>query len=360
MALREKIETVRVNMISQWQNILIQISLHLNKPLNKPTSIIFNLTSSCVLRCKHCDIWKNPPTKHLSYQESKVLIDKLYSWLGSCYIFFTGGEPLMNKDLPKIVGYANRKGILSHINSSAVLINDKVAQKFLDNHLFAISISIDGSTKKSHDYLRGRTGTFDRAVQAIKYLQELPSSQKPKIYINTVMMKDNIKELESLVKFATKHNTDGIMFQCLLPNLAAKGKQITHQENPLWPKTNEMVRVLKKLIKLSKSDKIILTSPEDLELAIQYYQNPHFLDSITCAAGINNFIIDHNGDVRLCFKFDPIGNLFKESPTEIWWGKKAQAQRPIIRRCKQNCKIIACNKADTKRIKTTLFTKLFG
>ena len=360
MNIIRKIKTTAVDLSLLWQNSLIKYSLHLNKPLNKPTSVIFNLTPNCILRCKQCDIWKNPPAKHLSYKNSKILIDKIHSWLGSYYIFFSGGEPLMNKELPKMMKYAHKKGMLSHVHSSAVLIDDKVAQSLLDNHLFAINISLDGSTAKTHDRLRGRVGTFNRAVKAIKHLQELPSSQKPRIYINTVMMKDNIKELESLVKFATKHNTDGITFQCLLPNLAAKGKQVAHQKNPLWPETDKIVRVLKKLIKLSRKKKIVLSSPEDLELAIRYYENPDYVDSITCAAGINNFIIDHLGNVRLCFGYPPIGNLYKETAVDIWWGKKSQRQRRIIRKCKQKCKIIPCNITDTRRIKTTLKSNIFG
>ncbi|RLI47829.1 hypothetical protein DRO61_07350, partial [Candidatus Bathyarchaeota archaeon] len=327
MNLIRKAKTTKNNLSAQWQNILIKTSLNLDKPLNKPTSVIFDLTPNCVLRCKQCDIWKNPPVKHLSYQKSKVLIDKIHSWLGESYVFFTGGEPLMNQDLPKIIKYAHKKGILSHINSAATLINDKVAQKLLDNHLFAISISLDGSIPKTHDYLRGRTGTYNRAVQAIEHLQKLPSSKKPKIYINTVMMKDNVKELEELIKFASQQKTDGISFQCLLPNLGSKNSQLSPVTNPLWPETGEMVETIKRIMKLSKSNKIVLTSPDDLNLAIQYYKDPHVLDSMTCAAGINNFIIDHLGDVRLCFEYSPIGNLFKESPAKIWWSKKSQKQR---------------------------------
>lgn len=350
MNLQRKIKLAQIDVSTWWQDILIHSSLNLKKPLNKPTSIIFNLTPNCVLRCRQCDIWKNPPERHLSFDEAKIIINRLHSWLGNCYIFFTGGEPLMNKDLPKIIGYAYSLGIISHINSNASLLDKPMAKKLVENHLYAISISLDGATAKTHDYLRGVPGTYDKALKAIRYLQELPLA--PNIYINTVMMKQNISELEKLIKIAKKYNTKGISFQCLLPNLGPNGNILMTKDNPLWPEKNKITAILKKIIKTGKSEPIIITPKTDLETAIRYYQKPNIFSRQPCAAGVNNFIIDHQGNVRLCFAFPTIGNILKDTPQNIWWSKLAQGQRNHIRNCRQSCKIIVCNKADTRRNKT--------
>ncbi|HWS48756.1 MAG TPA: radical SAM protein [Candidatus Methanoperedens sp.] len=350
MNLPKKIKLAQIEVSTWWQDMLIHASLNLKKPLNKPTSIIFNLTPNCVLKCRQCDIWKNPPEKHLTFNEAKIIIDRLHSWLGNCYIFFTGGEPLMNKDLPKIIGYAYSLGIISHINSNATLLDKPMAKKLVENHLYAISISIDGATAKTHDYLRGVPGTYGKAIKAIKYLQETPS--KPYIYINTVMMKQNVAELEKLIKIAKKNETNGISFQCLLPNLGPNSSTHMSKNNPLWPQKSKITAVLKKIIKTTKSEPIIITSHSDLKTAIRYYQNPNMFSRQPCAAGVNNFIIDHQGNIRLCFGFPIIGNILKDTPQTIWWSKTAQTQRDHIRNCRQSCKIIVCNKADTRRNKT--------
>lgn len=350
MNLKRKIKSLEINLSTWWQDILIQASLNSDKPLNKPTSIIFNLTPNCVLKCRQCDIWRNPPEKHLTLSEGKIIIDRLHEWLGSAYIFFTGGEPLMNKDLPKIIGYAYSKGIISHINSNATLLDKAMAKKLTDNHLFAISISIDGATPKTHDYLRGVPGTFDRAIKGIEYLQSF--SNPPSIYINTVIMKNNVRELSKLVALAKKHHTNGISFQCLLPNLGKLSTQKTLKNNPLWPDKTVVSTALKKIIKEGESNPIILSTKQDLKNDIKYYRNPNITNHGVCAAGINNFIIDHKGEVHLCFNFPTIGNIIQEKAQDIWWGKKAQSQRKLIRSCQKNCKIIVCNKADTRRKKT--------
>ena len=353
MNLINKIKFIKINLSNWWQEILIGTSIKSDKPLNKPTSIIFDLTPNCILKCRQCDIWRNSPEKHLSYDDAKNIIDKLHAWLGNFYLFFTGGEPLMNKDLPEIIGYAYSKGIISHINSNASLISKDLAKKLSDNHLHAISISLDGALPKTHDYLRGVPGTFNKAIKAIKLLHEV--SQVPKIYINTVIMKNNVNELHNLIKLAENHKTDGITFQCLLPNLGAHSTQTTLLGNPLWPKNNHVIKVLNKIIDEKMSHPIILSSTEDLKTTIDYYKNPNTVNNKICAAGINNFIINHLGDVFLCFQFPKIGNIIDSEPKKIWWNKNAQLQRQHIRKCQKNCKIIVCNKTDTRRNTTVAF-----
>lgn len=336
-----------------WDGYLIRFSASLSKPLNKPTSIIINLTPNCVLRCKQCDIWKNPPARHLSLSDAQIIIDKVRSWLGPSYIFFAGGEPLLNPELPQMIKYAYKKGILSHVNSNAVLIDEKKARELYSSHLFAISISLDGAIPQTHDYLRGKPGTFDKVIQAIKLLQK-QGTRSPSIYLNTVMMKDNVGELESLVHLAKSNNTKGITFQCLLPNLGSADSNTSPDQNPLWPKVKDITQVLKRIAHMAITEPLILTRPEQLTTAINYYQDPHCLDSLPCAAGINNFIIDHLGNVRLCFGYPPIGNLLKDEPKNIWWSEEAQKQRSQIRACKQGCKVFLCNQSDLRRTQTAI------
>lgn len=349
----QKIDNRLNNLKLAWEGNLIKLSQSLDKPHNKPTSIIINLTPNCVLRCRQCDIWKNAPAQHLNLNDAKTILDKLRGWLGPTYVFFAGGEPLMNKQLPQMIGYAYKIGILSHVNSNAVLINQSVAQKLCDNRMFAISISLDGANHSTHDYLRGQAGTFDKVIKAIKLLQNQEDGS-PSIYLNTVMMKDNVDELSALVQLAKDLRTQGITFQCLLPNLGSADTEISPDKNPLWPKTKDITDALRRIIKIARSEPLVLTRPAQLKTAINYYKDPHFLDSITCAAGINNFIIDHQGDVRLCFGFPPIGNILTDSPANIWWSKEAQRQRSQIRSCRQSCKVILCNQSDLRRTQTAL------
>lgn len=331
-----------------WYFVLSRLSVVLNYPLGKPTSVMFNITPNCVLKCKHCDIWRNKSEKQITFDEAKKIIDNLYNWLGPFYFFFTGGEPLINKDLPKMLRYCHSLGINTHVNSNASLITDVLAKELVNSHLSAISISIDGAKPETHDLLRGVKGTHKKAINAIRLLNKYKKNRKsPTILINTVIMRPNLDELVDLASLSLSEKTDGITYQCLLPNFG-----IIHDSNDnlnLWPEKKRVIKTLNRVIKFIPKNKIVLSTPQFLESAIQYYTNPNYINTLKCTAGINSFIVDHKGGVRLCFQYPLIGNIFKQKSQDLWKNAIAQKQRQIIKNCTQPCKIMACNRIDNQR-----------
>jgi MoaA/NifB/PqqE/SkfB family radical SAM enzyme len=329
--------------------LLLRLSTKLSRPLNLPTAITINVTPNCFLKCIQCDLWKTTPEKHISLQNGQKIIDRLSNWLGPHYLFFTGGEPLLNPNLTQIISYAQSKQINCHLNSNGSLIDENIAQKLATAKLTAISISLDGSTAKLHDKFRGVPHTFAKATTAIKLLQKY-SKSKMKIYINTVIMSSNIDDLSNIALLAQKMKIDNVNFQTLLPNLGTNWHQSNLSKIPLWPHPIKVNKNVDKLIKLKKQyPNLINNSLSDLENIKKYYQNPGYLNKIICAAGINNFIVNNQGEVRLCFEFPSIGNIYTDSAPKIWYGKPAANQRQHILKCNRPCKVTACNQVNTKR-----------
>ena len=81
----------------------------------------------------------------------------------------------------------------------------------------------------------------------------------------------------------------------------------------------------------------------ELETMKQYFRDPNILTGWKCAAGLKNFIITSVGDVKLCFKKNPIGNIKLNEPKEIWESDIARELRKEIDECKLSCKILGCN-----------------
>lgn len=342
----KKILKIKAIIKAYYQSFLIIISKNLDKPFNKPTSITITITTNCNSHCRHCHLWKSKPEKQLSLDQGKNIIDKLYDWLGCFYLFFTGGEPFINQDLPEIIKYSQNKGIICHVNSNAILINKNLADKIIDSKLDSISLSLDGAKESTNNQIRGVPTAYQRVIKATKFLHSGPN-----IYFNTVIMKPNINELILLIKLSQKQKTNGINFQCLLPTLSSQDGIKEMKQGLLWPKYKDVKSQIQKIMKLDKSKKYNLLADKNyLQKIINYYHNPISANKNTiCAAGINNFIIDRKGNVRLCFDMPPIGNLFKSSVKEIWLNPKSQEQRKNIRKCQKLCKITNCNKIDIHR-----------
>jgi MoaA/NifB/PqqE/SkfB family radical SAM enzyme len=282
----------------------------------------------------------------MTKDQMKATIDKLYRWLGSFQLTFTGGEPFSNPFLPEIIRHAADLGIQTHVNTNAYLINQDLAAEIVDSGINTIQISIDG-LGETHDQNRGRKGAFTRAESAIKLLTNGRENHRKDLWINTntVVMSTNLKELESLVRWGQDIGLNGMTFQPLWENFSVK-KHVPewYKKSALWPKKEQSKQAFKTLINLKKNGALIENTLGQLREYLEYYESPiKYGKHHPCFVGVKNFSIFTNGDVRLCFFFDPVGNILKEDPDTIWNGPRAQKERERINQCKRGCKILLCN-----------------
>lgn len=135
---------------------------------DKRPVVVWNITRRCNLKCIHCYAHANETTSkdELSTEEGKKLIDD-FAGFGVPVILFSGGEPLVRKDLPELASYAVEKGMRAVISTNGTLITDNVAKELKDIGLSYVGISLDG-TEKVNDRFRGVKGAFNSAINGIK------------------------------------------------------------------------------------------------------------------------------------------------------------------------------------------------
>jgi MoaA/NifB/PqqE/SkfB family radical SAM enzyme len=134
-----------------------------------PVRVALQLTKYCNMRCSYC--YTNFQTyegmEDLSKEEFFRLIDQLYD-MGTRWIWFLGGEPMLYRDFEAVIDYVHAKGMFCDMNSNGVSITEQnihVAKK-----LDAVCISIDGSAE-TNDHYRGK-GAYQKAVAAVRLLQK--------------------------------------------------------------------------------------------------------------------------------------------------------------------------------------------
>ncbi|HEX6499670.1 MAG TPA: StsB family radical SAM/SPASM domain sactipeptide maturase [Micromonosporaceae bacterium] len=172
-----------------------------NKPAVKVSEpplryVYYAITDGCNLRCPYCyaSSEKCLPGE-LTTAESLDLVSQVAEF-GAQTMVFTGGEPMLRKDLFQIVEHANDSGLESNIITNATMIRTpKIAKRFAE--LFnAVTISLDGGTAETHDRTRGK-GAFARTYRALQLLNE--AGVKPAI--NHIVTSDNVDELEDFASF---------------------------------------------------------------------------------------------------------------------------------------------------------------
>jgi 12,18-didecarboxysiroheme deacetylase len=135
---------------------------------DKRPVVVWNITRRCNLKCVHCYAHaKNIPfDNELSTTEGKDLIDDLAEF-GVPVILFSGGEPLVRKDLPELAGYAVKKGMRAVISTNGTLITPQTARTLKDIGLSYVGISLDGM-EEINDRFRGVKGAFRSALKGIE------------------------------------------------------------------------------------------------------------------------------------------------------------------------------------------------
>lgn len=135
--------------------------------------VVWNVTQSCNLACTHCYysavLGRDPIAT--PYEDVIRIVDQLAD-AGVPVLLFSGGEPLIRKDLPAIIRHTADRGITPVISTNGTLIKSVEYARMLADHGAAyIGISIDGA-EETHDTFRCKKGAYQKTVAAIQHCIE--------------------------------------------------------------------------------------------------------------------------------------------------------------------------------------------
>ena len=196
---------------------------------DKRPVIVWNITKACNLKCVHCyaHATENSTSDELSTEEGFRLIDDLAAF-GSPVLLFSGGEPLVRKDLPELAAYAVDKGMRAVISTNGTLIDRNTARNLKQIGLSYVGISLDG-LEPVNDHFRGVKGAFAKAMQGIRNCQEAGI----KVGLRFTMNKRNANEIPGIFDLLEEMEIPRVCFYHLV--YAGRGsalikEDLSHQE----------------------------------------------------------------------------------------------------------------------------------
>ena len=91
--------------------------------------VVWNITSQCNLKCRHCYIEATEAAKdnEMTTADGMAFIDDLAE-MKVPVLMFSGGEPLVRPDLFELAAYAVEKGLRIVLSTNGTLIDDFTAQ----------------------------------------------------------------------------------------------------------------------------------------------------------------------------------------------------------------------------------------
>ena len=165
-----------------------------NFPRTSVPVVVWNVTRRCNLKCVHCYAHAKNTSfdNELTTEQGKQLIDDLADF-GSPVMLFSGGEPLVRKDLPQLAAYAVEKGMRAVISTNGTLITPEMARNLKEIGLSYVGISLDGM-EEINDRFRGVNGAFRSALEGIKNSQ----AAGIKVGLRFTINKFNVNEIPKI------------------------------------------------------------------------------------------------------------------------------------------------------------------
>ena len=297
------------------------------RPFTGPTKLAWEVTEACNSRCLTCERRETPAPGELTTEEGFRLIDDIAT-LGTATLSFSGGEPLVRPDFPRLVERAVERGLGTSVSTNGLLLRGNRLQALLDAGIHSIYISLDGASAETNDRLRGVPGSHERVIQAAETILGTRHGARPRVFFNTTVSRANLPELASIAALTHELGLDGLTIQPaqvfrearLAPNpeLVLSGSDA----KSLGEALGEIRRRFPGLIPLPKPY---------LDLMDDFLRDPDMMLRIPCVAGILHGVIGSTGTVYPCpVEFAPMGSVKEEPLASVWRGDTADVVRRQI------------------------------
>ena len=310
-----------------------------------PLDVEIRVSWRCNASCKMCGLQRYVADKDdREFVMSKDIIYRLVKELadmGCKSLTFSGGEPTLLGDLPQIIKTASEEyRMCASINTNGYLLNEEKIQEYIDAGIDSFAISILSPDEQINNEIMGLKNGLSTTVKAIDFINQYSKSvqKDTKVYINNVILRDNIESLRGYIEFCNKHK---ITHLNLSPaSIETEWDEWTCSNEELRP-TVEQVRKLKSVIQneLQMEECNIFVEDPFGDSDEEILKNLHVIFSHTpdeCFVPYLHTVIQYNGDVIPCC-YAPeefiMGNILATSFRDIWNGEKYQTFR-------MNCKDI--------------------
>jgi radical SAM protein with 4Fe4S-binding SPASM domain len=277
------------------------------------------ITGRCNMRCKHCRASNEANIDMPSDVVGRVLDFALTNSDKDFRLTVSGGEPFLNRNLVRIIGMAQERGVEDVIittNGSLVTQERLKELKSIGIKNLCIQVSVDSVNADKHDAFRGSKGAF---VKAVKSIQEVVSSGLT-ASLRATVTSQTIEEISDLVQLAKKCGAIRVGIGSVIP-AGMGGVNRDLMMNP-----EEKRRFLERLSECkTRCPEIDVTTEDPLKFALEGsvwdygnfdYHEPSFFGG--CSAGVTGFNADCEGTITPCaVLLKPIVNVVGKTREEI-------------------------------------------
>jgi MoaA/NifB/PqqE/SkfB family radical SAM enzyme len=184
----------------------------------RPICVYLETTNRCNLLCTTCPrtYEELEPPADMSWALFTSIVDQLPNVQRA--VLHGVGEPMLVKNLPKMVRYLKDRGTYVLFNTNGTVLNERNGRALIDAGLDELRVSLDAANAKSYRAVRGKDyfARILRNVRAFRDLQEREGKDRPKVSAWLTGLKETIAELPAFVQVAAEIGVKEVYLQRLV------------------------------------------------------------------------------------------------------------------------------------------------
>ena len=189
----------------------------------RPLVVVWRVTEACDLGCWFCEYNRrlrrprsvSPAAEVLRF--GRVLADYAAATGRPVLVSWLGGEPLVWPPLVEVGQRFSREfGLRLGLTTNGWQLDQPALLQHLAENYSEVTISVDGLAA-AHDAGRGAPGLFEQLRASIRELRALRRKlgHGPKLRVNTILMRSNLRDFESLCAELAAGGIEELTFNAL-------------------------------------------------------------------------------------------------------------------------------------------------
>jgi MoaA/NifB/PqqE/SkfB family radical SAM enzyme len=266
------------------------------KARRRPVLVHFEVTLRCNARCGFCDYWKTDAAAKASELRSFVDAARHFDPM---LVTWTGGEPLLRKDLEDLVAAVDRAVRLKYATliTHGAMLSAERARSLWDAGVHQFNISLDYLDER-HDRARGIPGLVDRIMRNVG---DMRAAGIDNVRFNSVIKDDNLDQIVPIVKRAESLGC-GVNFSVYTDSKNGNRAHLVRAEQ-----LAEVEAVVAELLAYKRRRRGVITNSDYYLEQIPRYLRGEMTEP--CRSGIDTIHITPTGHVKRCPDF----------PTDFHW-----------------------------------------
>ncbi len=288
----------------------------------QPVLVNFEVTMRCNARCSFCDYWKTPAAARANELTSFAKAAKRFNPM---LVTFTGGEPLLRKDLEELVAGVRASVKLTYVQliTHGGMLTLERALSLWNAGVDQFNISLDYLDER-HDAARGIPGLTAKILEVVPRMKAAGIGG---IRFNTVIKRDNLDQILPIVEKA-KSLGCGVNFSLYTDSKNGNTSQLLNDSH-----VAALTDTIQKLLDYKIRTRGVITNSDYYLGQIPRYVRGEMTE--LCESGESTIHIDPHGLVRRCPDFPSDGpwEAYKGyepiSCNKCYYACRGEAQAPI-------------------------------